>query len=82
LEEQADTQAKNEEITFQVTKVVTYKYDYPMTENELYDCRQDAENEHNRFMSQWCNENDAKQTKEEILSIDVIEGDGENDWFE
>ena len=82
MEEQADTQAKNEEITFQVTKVVTYKYDYPMTENELWDARQDALNEPNRFMTKWCNENDAKQTKEEILSIDVIEGDGENDWFE
>jgi hypothetical protein len=30
----------------------------------------------------WANENDAKQTEEEILSIDVIEGDGENDWYE
>lgn len=80
--EQANTQQKDEEITFQVTKVVTYKYDYPMTENELWDARQDALNEPNRFMTMWCNENDAKQTKEEILSIDVVEGDGENDWFE
>ena len=53
-----------------------------MKENELYDARQDALNEPNRFMSMWCNENDAKQTKEEVLSIDVVEGDGENDWFE
>jgi hypothetical protein len=53
-----------------------------MTDNELYDCRQDAENEHNRFMSQWCNHNDAKETGSEIQSIEVIEGDGENDWFE
>ena len=82
LGEQANTQQKDEEITFQVTKVVTYKYDYPMTENELWDARQDALNEPNRFMTMWCNENDAKQTKEEILSIDVVEGDGENDWFE
>ena len=80
--EQANTQQKDEEITFQVTKVVTYKYDYPMTENELWDARQDALNERNRFMTMWWNENDAKQTKEEILSIDVVEGDGENDWFE
>ena len=80
--EQANTQAKDEEITFQVTKVITYKYDYPMTEKELWDARQDALNEPNRFMTIWCNEYDAKQTKEEVLSIDVVEGDGENDWFE
>jgi len=60
LGEQASTQQKDEEITFQVTKVVTYKYDYPMTENELWDARQDALNEPNRFMTMWCNENDAK----------------------
>ena len=82
LGEQADTQVQDEEITFQVTKVVTYKYQYPMKPNELHDARQDALNEPNRFMSMWCNEDDAKQTKEEILSIDVVEGDGENDWFE
>jgi hypothetical protein len=82
LGEQVNTQPNNEQITFKVTKVVTYKYDYPMTDNELYDCRQDAENEHNRFMSQWCNHNDAKETGSEILSIEVVEGDGENDWFE
>ena len=80
--EQADTQVQDEEITFQVTKVVTYKYQYPMKPNELHDAGQDALNEPNRFMSMWCNENDAKQTKEEVLSIDVVEGDGENDWFE
>jgi len=80
LVEQVDT--PQDTVFFKVTKVVTYKYDYPLKENELYDCREDANNEPSRFMSMWANENDAKQTEEEILSIDVIEGDGENDWYE
>lgn len=80
--EQADLLPNDQEISFQVTKVVTYKYQYPMKENELFDARQDALNEPNRFMTMWANKNDAKQTGEEILSIDVVEGDGENDWFE
>jgi hypothetical protein len=80
--EQVDT--PQDTVFFKVTKVVTYKYDYPMTENELYDCRQDAMNEPSRFMSMWANENDATQTGEEIQSISVLDADdsdGDNSWY-
>jgi len=80
--EQVDT--PQDQVFFKVTKVVTYKYDYPLKENELYDCRQDANNEPSRFMSMWANENDAKQIDEEILSISVLDADdsdGDNSWY-
>lgn len=71
-------------VFFKVTKVVTYKYDYPMTEDELYDCRQDAMNDSDNFMGKWGNDNDAKQTGEEIQSISVLDADdsdGDNSWY-
>lgn len=80
--EQVDT--PQDAVFFKVTKVVTYKYDYPLKENELYDCRQDAKNEPSRFMSMWANENDAKQIDEEIQSISVLDADdsdGDNSWY-
>ena len=80
--EQVDT--PQDTVFFKVTKVVTYKYDYPMTEDELHDCRQDAMNEPSRFMSMWANENDATQTGEEIQSISVLDADdsdGDNSWY-
>lgn len=80
--EQVDT--PQDTVFFKVTKVVTYKYDYPMTENELYDCRQDAMNDSYNFMGKWANDNDAKQTGEEIQSISVLDADdsdGDNSWY-
>ena len=57
--EQVDT--PQDTVFFKVTKVVTYKYDYPMTEDELHDCRQDAMNDSGNFMGKWAN--DRKETK-------------------
>ncbi len=71
--EQVDT--PQDTVFFKVTKVVTYKYDYPMTEDELHDCRQDAMNDSDNFMGKWGNDNDAKQTGEEIQSISVLDAD-------
>lgn len=82
MAEQVDT--PQDTVFFKVTKVVTYKYDYPMTEDELYDCRQDAMNDSDNFMGKWGNDNDAKQTGEEIQSISVLDADdsdGDNSWY-
>jgi len=55
-----------------------------MTEDELHDCRQDAMNDSDNFMDKWGNDNDAKQTGEEIQSISVLDADdsdGDNSWY-
>lgn len=81
--EQVDTQEQSsQEITFKVTKVVTYKYKYPMESNELYDARQVALESNSSFMDRYANDNDSEVVDEEVTFIEVVEGDGENDWFE
>ena len=82
MAEQVDT--PQDQVFFKVTKVVTYKYDYPMTEDELHDCRQDAMNDSSNFLEKWGNNNDAKKTGEEIQSISVLDADdsdGDNSWY-
>jgi hypothetical protein len=55
-----------------------------MTEDELHDCRQDAMNDSSNFLEKWGNDNDAKQTGEEIQSISVLDADdsdGDDSWY-